>query len=222
MNLSRPGTHLSIGISVSAAIKSKTLTRLSPNRDIPDDIKDVMMLGTIEEGKANPSIYKQTAALQNTMGFAEVSEVLTQWLSYWHEHAAEVTVPVMYALGMITSPCFKTSPGLVVLQAVQQSVVSVGLDSSVLHLVLKRSFNEMRTLTHIPLNIAGEDFVLTVSEQHVRDFAAAFTKSPRVESGIVLGAPHCIELSRFGQGWYARAFGFALECAVARDLEKGF
>ena len=59
---------------------------------------------------------------------------------------------------------------------------------------------------------------MKVSEQHVRNFAAAFKKSPRVESGIVLGAPHSMELSRFGQGWYARAFGFAVECAVGKDL----
>ena len=58
------------------------------------------MLGPIEEGKADPSIYKQTAALQNTMPFAEISEVMTQWLNCWDKHAAQVTVPVMYALGM--------------------------------------------------------------------------------------------------------------------------
>ena len=123
------------------------------------------MLGTIEEGMADFSIYRQTAALQEEAGFAEVSEVLTEWLGYWENYAAKVTVPVMYAL-------------------------------------------------------AEADVLWTVSEQHMRDFAAAFKKSPRIESGIVLGTPHCSELSRLGQGWYARAFGFALECAVAKDLKR--
>jgi len=30
----------------------------------------------------------------------------------------------------------------------------------------------------------------------------------------VPGAPHAIELSYWGQGWYARCFGFAMECAA--------
>ena len=77
-----------------------------------------MMLGPIEEGKADPSIYEQTSALQTTMPFAEISDTLTQWLNYWDKHAAEVTVPVMYALGMYQHPpYFKLFPSLDILQA---------------------------------------------------------------------------------------------------------
>ncbi len=68
--------------------------------------------------------------------------------------------------------------------------------------------------------LAEKDRLWTVSEQHVRDFAGASRGSPRVESGLVLDTAHCMELSRVGRGWYARVFGFALECAVARDLKR--
>ncbi|RMZ08813.1 hypothetical protein D0862_03814 [Hortaea werneckii] len=46
----------------------------------------------------------------------------------------------------------------------------------------------------------------------------AFINSPRVEGGLILGAPHCMELSHWSQGWYARCFGFALECAAHAAL----
>lgn len=114
---------------------------------------------------ADPSIYKQTAALQAETSFAELSDASTQWLDYWKKYAAKVSVPVMYGL-------------------------------------------------------AEKDQLWTASEVHARDFAAAFKGSPRVESGIILGSAHCSELSRVGRGWYVRAFGFAMECAVAKDLGR--
>ena len=131
----------------------------------PDDFKDPVMLGTPEEGFADLSIYKQTAALQSDVPGPEISDALTQWLGYWKKYAVEVSVPVMYGLAEV-------------------------------------------------------DNLWSVSEQYVRDFAAAFEKSPRVESGIILGSAHCSELCKVSRGWYARAFGFAMECAVAKELKR--
>lgn len=54
--------------------------------------------------------------------------------------------------------------------------------------------------------------------QEVHACEKAFPKSPKVESGVVPNAPHCIELSYQGMGWYTRAFGFAMECAAAVTL----
>ena len=68
--------------------------------------------------------------------------------------------------------------------------------------------------------LASADALWTVSEQHVQDFARAFSNSPRVERGLVHGAPHCMELSYVSRGWYARALGFALECSVGKALER--
>lgn len=53
-----------------------------------------------------------------------------------------------------------------------------------------------------------------VSEERLKACAEAFSGSPRVDSSFVPGAPHCMELSFWAQGWYARAFGFAMECSV--------
>ena len=131
----------------------------------PDEFKDRVMLGTPEEGMANLSIYKQTAALQSEVPGDEIYDALTQYLGYWTKYAAEVSVPVMYGL-------------------------------------------------------AEADNLWSVSEQYVRDFAAAFEKSPRVESGLILGSAHCSELCKVSRGWYTRAFGFAMECAVAKELKR--
>lgn len=138
---------------------------IDSNSKFPAEFKDLAMLGKPDEKMADPSIYKQTAALQAEMCFGEISDGLTQWLSYWTKYASRVPVPVMYGL-------------------------------------------------------AEADRLWDVNEQLVRDFAAVFEKSPRVESGIVLGSAHCGELCRVGRGWYSRAFGFAMECAVAKDLGR--
>lgn len=52
------------------------------------------------------------------------------------------------------------------------------------------------------------------SREHLRECVEAFSASPRVDGSFVLGAPHCMELSLWSRGWYARCFGFAMECAV--------
>ena len=123
------------------------------------------MLGTPEEGMADQSIYKHTAALQSETPAGELSDTLTQWLGYWTKYAVKVPVPVMYGL-------------------------------------------------------ADADNLWSASEQSVRSFATAFEKSPRFESGIILGSAHCSELCKVSRGWYARAFGFAMECAVAKELKR--
>ncbi|KAI4108210.1 MAG: hypothetical protein L6R37_001250, partial [Teloschistes peruensis] len=69
-------------------------------------------------------------------------------------------------------------------------------------------------------NLAGEDNLWKVNAERLRDFVALFDKSVRVESGIVPGAAHCMELSRCSRGWYARVFGWAVECGVGHGLGK--
>ncbi|KAL8871697.1 MAG: hypothetical protein Q9174_002529 [Haloplaca sp. 1 TL-2023] len=69
-------------------------------------------------------------------------------------------------------------------------------------------------------NLASEEKLWTATEETVAAFAGLFTRSVRVDSGIVLGAPHSMELSRAGRGWYARVFGWAVECGVAHGLGK--
>jgi pimeloyl-ACP methyl ester carboxylesterase len=77
----------------------------------------------------------------------------------------------------------------------------------------------------VPLlyGLAGEDKLWKASDEGVVKFVKVFESSSRIESSIVLEAPHCMELSHFGAGWMARCLGFAMECAVAagvREKEK--
>ncbi|KAL2825376.1 hypothetical protein BJY01DRAFT_230211 [Aspergillus pseudoustus] len=53
------------------------------------------------------------------------------------------------------------------------------------------------------------------TEEHVRDCVKAFRKSIRVDGSLIRGAPHCLELSFWSQGWYGSCFGFAVECAAS-------
>ncbi|POS81343.1 hypothetical protein DHEL01_v200273 [Diaporthe helianthi] len=70
------------------------------------------------------------------------------------------------------------------------------------------------------IGLAEKDALWVGTEQHVKEFADGFTRSERVEASLVRGAPHCIELSYWAQGWYARCFGWALECATGYAVRK--
>ncbi|EXJ58499.1 hypothetical protein A1O7_05925 [Cladophialophora yegresii CBS 114405] len=75
-------------------------------------------------------------------------------------------------------------------------------------------------LVKIPLMAAiGErDGLFKASYEDLKDFTEAFTNSPRVETVFIPGAPHCLELSYWGPGWYSRCFGFAIECVTSATL----
>ncbi|KAK7704115.1 hypothetical protein SLS64_008673 [Diaporthe eres] len=72
----------------------------------------------------------------------------------------------------------------------------------------------------VMIGIAERDALWSGTEEHVREFAGGFGSSERVDASLVRGAPHCIELSYWAQGWYARCFGWALECAAAHAAKE--
>lgn len=72
----------------------------------------------------------------------------------------------------------------------------------------------------VMVGLAERDALWMGTEEHVQEFAAGFVGSERVETSLVREAPHCIELSYFAQGWYARCFGWALECAAFSAVRK--
>ncbi|KAL4905014.1 hypothetical protein BDW74DRAFT_185453 [Aspergillus multicolor] len=63
--------------------------------------------------------------------------------------------------------------------------------------------------------LVKQDCFFKGSEELVRSCTEAFMKSARVDGNFIRGAPHCLELSYWAQGWYASCFGFALECAAS-------
>ncbi len=70
-------------------------------------------------------------------------------------------------------------------------------------------------------NMTGEDRLWIVNAETVQEFAGAFTGSRRVDKGIVVGVPHCMELGIAGRGWYARCFGWAVEVGMAFGGDQG-
>lgn len=62
--------------------------------------------------------------------------------------------------------------------------------------------------------LVDDDPFFVVNEQELESCLRAFQKSARVDGCLVKGAPHCIELSLWARGWYARCFGFAMECSA--------
>lgn len=72
-----------------------------------------------------------------------------------------------------------------------------------------------RVKVPVMIGLAELDVLWEGTEEHVKEFAGGFAGSERVDASVVIGAPHCIELSYWAQGWYARCFGWALECAAA-------
>ncbi|OKL58919.1 hypothetical protein UA08_05486 [Talaromyces atroroseus] len=63
--------------------------------------------------------------------------------------------------------------------------------------------------------LAERDCFFEGTEEHVRDCIAAFRNSVRADGSLIRHAPHCLELSYWSQGWYARCFGFAIECSTS-------
>lgn len=70
------------------------------------------------------------------------------------------------------------------------------------------------------IGMAEHDRLWMGTGEHAEEFAGGFTGSERVEYSVVKEAPHCIELSFMAQGWYARCFGWALECAAASAARR--
>ena len=62
--------------------------------------------------------------------------------------------------------------------------------------------------------MAELDLYFLGTQEHVEECVQAFPRSKGVEGIVVRGAPHCMELSHWSSGWYARCFGFAIECAA--------
>ncbi|KAK1755621.1 hypothetical protein QBC47DRAFT_191956 [Echria macrotheca] len=85
---------------------------------------------------------------------------------------------------------------------------------------LERFKTEWAPLVEVPvmIGIAERDVFWEGSEEHVRDFGGAFTASPRVDGSLIRGATHNLEMNYWAPGWYARCFGFGLECAASFAL----
>ncbi|WYZ46165.1 hypothetical protein EsH8_IX_000390 [Colletotrichum jinshuiense] len=69
--------------------------------------------------------------------------------------------------------------------------------------------------------LAEQDKFFLARDKDVQEYAAAFTGSQRVEGSVIPGAPHNLEMSYWSQGWYARAFGFALEATASLAIGDG-
>ncbi|KAH7236588.1 hypothetical protein BKA59DRAFT_549256 [Fusarium tricinctum] len=74
--------------------------------------------------------------------------------------------------------------------------------------------------TPVMFALVEQESFFVVSEERVEACAQAFSGSLRVDRSFVKGAPHCMELSYWAQGWYARAFGFAMECSAYVGLRN--
>ncbi|KAK7427322.1 hypothetical protein QQZ08_006091 [Neonectria magnoliae] len=68
--------------------------------------------------------------------------------------------------------------------------------------------------------LAERDHYWDATDEHIQDFASSLPKSTRIDTSIIEAAPHNIELSYWSAGWYARSFGFAVECAASLGLKK--
>lgn len=77
-----------------------------------------------------------------------------------------------------------------------------------------------RVACPVMIGIASHDLMWEGTEEHLKDFSGAFTGSERVDGTVVEGAPHNMEMSFWARGWYARCFGFALECAASFAQKK--
>ncbi len=71
--------------------------------------------------------------------------------------------------------------------------------------------------TSVMFCLVEDDPFFVVDEEEMAICVRSFRNSVRVDGSLVRAAPHCMELSYWSQGWYARCFGFAMECAASLD-----
>lgn len=70
----------------------------------------------------------------------------------------------------------------------------------------------MKDVTLLIMCAMGErNWLWEGGKTYIRDFEKWFPKCPRFDGSTVLGAPHSLEWSLVGQGWYVRCFGWAME-----------
>lgn len=69
--------------------------------------------------------------------------------------------------------------------------------------------------TSVMLSLVEDDPFFVVDEEEMAICVRSFRNSVRVDGSLVRAAPHCMELSYWSQGWYARCFGFAMECSAS-------
>lgn len=72
----------------------------------------------------------------------------------------------------------------------------------------------------VMVGVAGHDLMWKGTEEHLKDILSAFTGSSKLDGALVTGAPHNMEMSYWSRAWYARCFGFALECATLFSLSQ--
>ncbi|KAJ5761527.1 hypothetical protein N7533_003566 [Penicillium manginii] len=67
----------------------------------------------------------------------------------------------------------------------------------------------------VMFSLVENDPFFVSTDEEIGTCVKAFKSSVRVDGSLLRGAPHCVELSHWSQGWYARCFGFAMECAAS-------
>ncbi|KIX92999.1 uncharacterized protein Z520_11272 [Fonsecaea multimorphosa CBS 102226] len=69
-------------------------------------------------------------------------------------------------------------------------------------------------------NMGEHDQLWQVNDDSMRRFGAGFVKAPAVTTTISKHCLHCVEFSHQSPGYYIRLLGFAVECAIQRDLRQ--
>ncbi|PPJ51533.1 hypothetical protein CBER1_09209 [Cercospora berteroae] len=67
--------------------------------------------------------------------------------------------------------------------------------------------------------LGSADVLFKGTRQNIEKFGAGFVNAASVESSLVYGAPHAIELSYVGNAWYKRCFAWAQEKALGLAIE---
>lgn len=83
-------------------------------------------------------------------------------------------------------------------------------------------FPALAAQINIPImfGVGEHDWLWEGTFDHVKEFSTFFRNCPRFDGSVVQGAPHAIEWSHYGAGWYARSFGFAIEVATYSAVHK--
>lgn len=205
-----------MGQEMGAAVALLTASRHSTQRDSGDDVDmEYPLCGLIISGLGtNVTLKPGPSALKTEEPFDKDGEPIL-----WHwDLEAKAKLMLNSAMGM-------SSPDT--LQA-HASICTPSLHSGALDFNspdnFPRYWRSLASEISVPVmyHLGAFDLLWEASPQRIEEFTAAFVKSPRVESGVLRGAGHCIELSWLGPSWYVKCAGFAMGCAVEHEILAQF
>ncbi|KAL8800658.1 MAG: hypothetical protein Q9182_005028 [Xanthomendoza sp. 2 TL-2023] len=177
-----------------------------------------------ESGKRNIETYPLAGIVLSGFGIVPNADIMARVHPFVDPKAGHVTFPLAFKNEIMLLPPSSSFTGSEIYEQTERLNTTVSLAELSDAYGPWPSYWKERYAKHVKCPVmyalAEKDCFWMPNSEAMTDFAGAFEASVRVETGVVGGGVHCLKLCRAGRGWYARVFGWAIECGVAHGLGR--